>query len=74
MNKLNKQGINILKIIFSNTGRRISLFVSLILMLVLSGILAEQVERIEQAYARDITLDISAIDQEWARVSGRRHG
>ena len=43
-------------------------------LLVLSGILAEQVERIEQAYARDITLDISAIDQEWARVSGRRHG
>ena len=39
MNKLNKQGIKILKIIFSNTGRRISLFVSLILMLVLSGIL-----------------------------------
>ena len=39
MNKLNKQGINILKIIFSNTGRRISLFVSLILMLVLSGAL-----------------------------------
>ena len=37
MNKLNKQGINILKIIFSNTGRRIPLFVSLILMLVLSG-------------------------------------
>ncbi len=37
MNKLNKQGINILKIIFSNTGRRISLLVSLILMLVLSG-------------------------------------
>ena len=43
-------------------------------LLVLSGILAEQVERIEQAYARAITLDTSAIDQEWARVSGRRHG
>ena len=40
MNKLNKQEINILKIIFSNTGRRISLFVSLILILVLSGALA----------------------------------
>ena len=40
MNKLNKQGINILKIIFSNTGRRISLFVSLILIFVLSGALA----------------------------------
>ena len=40
MNKLNKQGANILKIIFSNTGRRISLFVSLILILVLSGALA----------------------------------
>ena len=40
MNKLNKQGSNILKIIFSNTGRRISLFVSLILILVLSGALA----------------------------------
>ncbi len=37
MNKLNKQGINILKIIFSNIVRRISLFVSLILILVLSG-------------------------------------
>ena len=40
MNKLNKQGTKILKIIFSNTGRRISLFVSLILILVLSGALA----------------------------------
>ena len=39
MNKFNKQEINILKIRFSNTVRRISLFVSLILMLVLSGIL-----------------------------------
>mgnify|MGYP000391837843 CR=1 FL=1 len=39
MNKLNKQEINILKISFSNTGRRISLLVSLILMLVLSGML-----------------------------------
>ena len=40
MNKLNKQGVNILKIIFSNTGRRISFLVSLILILVLSGALA----------------------------------
>ena len=39
MNKFNKQEINILKIRFSNTVRRISLLVSLILMLVLSGIL-----------------------------------
>ena len=39
MNKFNKQGINILKIIFLNIGRRISLFVSLILILVLSGAL-----------------------------------
>ena len=39
MIKLNKQGINILKIIFLNIGRRISLFVSLILILVLSGAL-----------------------------------
>ncbi len=37
MNKLNKQEINILKIIFSNIVRRISLFVSLILILILSG-------------------------------------
>ncbi len=39
MNKLNKQGINILKIIFLNIGKRISLFVSLILMLLLSSAL-----------------------------------
>ncbi len=39
MIKSNKQGINILKIIFSNIIRRISLFVSSILMLVLSGAL-----------------------------------
>ena len=43
MNKLNKQGINILKTIFSNTGRRISLFVSLTLMLVLSGALVSSI-------------------------------
>ena len=43
MNKLNKQGINILKTIFSNIGRRISLFVSLTLMLVLSGALVSSI-------------------------------
>lgn len=40
--------------------------------LVLSGILAEQVARIEAAYARDFDLDTSAIDGDWARVSGVR--
>lgn len=43
-------------------------------LLVLSGILAEQVGKIEAAYARDFTLDKSAIDGEWARVSGKKHG
>ena len=42
-------------------------------LLVLSGILTEQVETIESAYAKDISLDPSAIDGEWARVSGRKH-
>jgi len=42
-------------------------------LLVLSGILAEQVTRIEEAYANDITLEPSAIDGEWARVSGKKH-
>ncbi|WP_420934272.1 50S ribosomal protein L11 methyltransferase [Alteromonas sp. A081] len=42
-------------------------------LLVLSGILAEQVPTIEQAYANDISLESSAIDGEWARVSGRKH-
>ena len=42
-------------------------------LLVLSGILAEQVTRIEEAYAQDITLEPSAIDGEWARVSGKKH-
>ena len=51
MNKLNKQGINILKIIFSNTGRRISLFVSLVLMLVLSGAL------VSSFFLSDLTLN-----------------
>ena len=41
-------------------------------LLVLSGILAEQVTRIEEAYANDITLEPSAIDGEWARVSGKK--
>ena len=40
--------------------------------LVLSGILAEQVEMIEQAYAQDFALEPSAIDGEWARVSGTK--
>ncbi len=37
--------------------------------LVLSGILAEQVSKIEQAYALDFELEPSAIKGEWARVS-----
>ena len=41
-------------------------------LLVLSGILAEQVTRIEEAYSKDIELEPSAIDGEWARVSGRK--
>lgn len=40
--------------------------------LVLSGILAEQVDRIEAAYARDFDLEASAIDGDWARVAGVR--
>ncbi|BFT31931.1 50S ribosomal protein L11 methyltransferase [Alteromonas sp. D210916BOD_24] len=39
-------------------------------LLVLSGILAEQVGKIEDAYGRDFNLEPSAIDGEWARVSG----
>ena len=42
-------------------------------LIVLSGILAEQVPTIEQAYANDISLEPSAIDGEWARVSGRKY-
>lgn len=38
--------------------------------IVLSGILAEQVQRIETAYQTDLTLEKSAIEGEWARVSG----
>ena len=41
-------------------------------LLVLSGILAEQVNKIETAYTRDFALDKSAIDGEWARVSGKK--
>lgn len=40
--------------------------------LVLSGILAEQIEKIESAYGDQITLEPSAVDGEWARVSGQR--
>jgi ribosomal protein L11 methyltransferase len=40
--------------------------------LVLSGILAEKVHLIESAYSRDFILDTSAIDGEWARVSGTK--
>ena len=43
-------------------------------LLVLSGILGEQVDKIEQAYGNDFNLDKSAIDGEWARVSGKKHG
>ena len=43
-------------------------------LLVLSGILGEQVDKIEHAYAHDFTLDKSVIDGEWARVSGEKHG
>ena len=42
-------------------------------LLVLSGILAEQVPKIEAAYRTQFTLDKSAIDGEWARVSGKKH-
>ena len=42
-------------------------------LLVLSGILTEQVTNIETAYARDFALEQSAIDGEWARVSGKKH-
>ncbi|CAD5247940.1 methylase for 50S ribosomal subunit protein L11 [Alteromonas sp. 38] len=41
-------------------------------LLALSGILAEQVTKIEAAYTRDFALDESAIDGEWARVSGKK--
>ncbi|WP_018982335.1 50S ribosomal protein L11 methyltransferase [Salinimonas chungwhensis] len=38
--------------------------------LVLSGILAEQVEKIEKAYHHDFELEPGKIDGDWARVSG----
>ncbi|NVK56003.1 MAG: 50S ribosomal protein L11 methyltransferase [Alteromonadaceae bacterium] len=41
-------------------------------LLVLSGILAEQVPRIESAYQQHFRLEQTAIDDEWARVSGQR--
>ncbi|MBT0586237.1 50S ribosomal protein L11 methyltransferase [Alteromonas oceanisediminis] len=40
--------------------------------LVLSGILAEQVEKIEAAYAADFDLAPAKIHGDWARVSGTR--
>lgn len=41
--------------------------------LVLSGILAEQVEKVESAYQSDFRLETSQIDGDWARVSGIKH-
>ena len=42
--------------------------------IVLSGILAEQVDGIVQRFCKDFDLDAAAIDGEWARISGiRRH-
>ncbi|GEA09814.1 50S ribosomal protein L11 methyltransferase [Alteromonas sp. KUL49] len=41
--------------------------------LVLSGILTEQIEKIETAYQTNFTLDKSATEGEWARVSGIKH-
>lgn len=41
-------------------------------LLVLSGILAEQVDKIEHAYGQQFHLESSAIDGEWARVSGKK--
>ena len=40
--------------------------------LVLSGILEEQIEKIEAAYQSHFALDESAVDGDWARVSGTR--
>ncbi len=40
--------------------------------LVLSGILEQQIEKIEAAYQSHFALDESAVDGEWARVSGTR--
>lgn len=41
-------------------------------LLVLSGILAEQIPRIETDYKKNFTLEESVVDGEWARVSGQR--
>ncbi|MCW8093254.1 50S ribosomal protein L11 methyltransferase [Alteromonas sp. ASW11-130] len=41
-------------------------------LIVLSGILAEQVSTIEAAYTKDLILDKSIVDGEWARVSGTK--
>jgi ribosomal protein L11 methyltransferase len=41
-------------------------------LLVLSGILAEQVESIEQAYLSDFQLEASKVNGDWARVSGQK--
>lgn len=41
--------------------------------LVLSGILAEQVEKLEAAYSTEFSLDASAVEGDWARVSGKKH-
>ncbi|MFQ3198029.1 MAG: ribosomal protein L11 methyltransferase [Paraglaciecola sp.] len=40
--------------------------------LVLSGILAEQAQGINDLYSQDFTMEPIAIDGEWARVSGKR--
>ena len=40
--------------------------------LVLSGILEEQIEKIEAAYQSHFTLEQSAVEGDWARVSGTR--
>ena len=40
--------------------------------LVLSGILEEQVEKIEAAYQASFSLEPSAVEGDWARVSGIR--
>ena len=40
--------------------------------LVLSGILQEQIEKIEQAYGHHFDMEASAVEGDWARVSGTR--
>ncbi|NMH60804.1 50S ribosomal protein L11 methyltransferase [Alteromonas ponticola] len=39
-------------------------------LIVLSGILAEQIDKIEASYVKDMRLEESVVDGEWARVSG----